>query len=230
MPTATSFNALGAGNGFPFCLDRVNMNDLNGDGTNIAATLWTTMGGTQKGSAPTAGEIGISLTNAMRVFWNLYSVETEIGLLTIVTDFLGNPFEPVNRVCNDVGYWGAQLSASNGSIAAFGSPVRMYDGDSDDENNFVGYGASSVASSVKSLTGAPQIGFFFQSWTASPNSIQRQSEYSSSFAGIPMVAGVSAQAASVITINELTANIDPISPAFTSNNTLTYSNIGFYTY
>jgi hypothetical protein len=111
MPTATSFTALGAGNGFPFCVPK---NDVSGYDN------WITLGGTAKGSAPTDSEIALSLTNAMELWWNYYSAtgsfsasfsvssnnQNASGSVThtnkeviIKRDGEADALEPVNRSC-----------------------------------------------------------------------------------------------------------------------------------
>ena len=64
MPTATSFAALGRGNGFSFCPRKVDVSSY---------TNWITLGGVSSGSASTA-EINESLQNAMKLWWNFYSM------------------------------------------------------------------------------------------------------------------------------------------------------------
>eukprot|EP00918_Siedleckia_nematoides_P084689 GHVU01186095.1.p1 GENE.GHVU01186095.1~~GHVU01186095.1.p1 ORF type:complete len:297 (-),score=18.17 GHVU01186095.1:157-1047(-) len=195
MPAPTSpadpFTALGLGNGFPFCPQKA---DVSGE------TKWVTLGGTQKGSSPTQGEIDLSLKNAMKLFWSLngitldgeetysrspannYSVTVEIDGSTAVDttpftndkdetqiewynleyadDPTGFPLvdenqEPNERACyrsgdiyrliynSSEGYtdYGSNLSTT----AAFNF-VRMYDGVTTNEDNFVGYGAGNIAS------------------------------------------------------------------------------------
>ena len=63
MPTATSFTALGRGNGFPFCLDFQALINAYGD-------IWDR---TQS----------ISLNSLMFLFWNLY----EFNSLSFTFDF-----------------------------------------------------------------------------------------------------------------------------------------------
>lgn len=223
MPIAESFNALGAGNGFPYCLPKVDMTDLDGDGSGITANLWTTLGGTQKGSLPTQSEISLSLENAMKIYWNLYSVGTEEGILTLDT-LQGNPFEPVDRACREFG-WSKGIFV----VSAFGFPLRMYDGDIEDEDNFVGYGVSRLALASKSVSGAPNIKFNFTSWTAAENSSTSEAEYNDSFAELPLVARCISQFDAKITISGLVASIDP-DDAGLDPISLPYSNIDFYTY
>lgn len=63
MPTATSFTALGRGNGFPFCLINATDSAINAvDGSRFSTGLGILR----------AKEL--SLTNTMAAIWNLYSV------------------------------------------------------------------------------------------------------------------------------------------------------------
>ena len=201
------------------------MRDLNGDGFNIGATKWTTLGGTQKGSSPTQDEIDLSRKNAMKMFWNFYSVTTEAGTVTLDT-LDGHPFEPKYRVCREFSSW---IKGIDRLLVSAGFQ-RMYDGSIDDEDNFVGYGALSLAVASRVVSGAPTIRFNFKSWTASDDTTQRKGEYNDSFAGFPLIADVISSAPATITISGLTATIDGDDPGWTSTNSITYSDIDFYTY
>lgn len=72
MPTAESFTALGAGNGFTSCLEKVEIGNLSG------GTIWTTLSGvnadnyTSFGGAALAGKVSESLELAMKLYWNKY--------------------------------------------------------------------------------------------------------------------------------------------------------------
>jgi|TARA_R110000764_G_C10907116_1_gene372221 hypothetical protein len=169
MPTAESFNALGAGNGFPFCLYSINVNDSpNGN----PYTHWATLGGTEKGgSSATQVEIDLSLVNAMKLFWNYngHTTTSTISPYSITLDIdeeeynnssfkRPSPFfsNPVSRVCagngwknpngTDLAYWSISQSPSGfsaGSMRNTISIVRMYEGAINNEDNFIGYGNSS---------------------------------------------------------------------------------------
>ena len=67
MPTATSFAALGRGNGFPFCASRVDVSSFD---------FWVTLGGYAKTSSGnvTQEQINNSRINAMKLFWNVNSL------------------------------------------------------------------------------------------------------------------------------------------------------------
>ena len=153
MPTATSFTALGRGNGFPFCVTR--KIDVS------SKEKWTTLGGTQKGSSPTDAEIQTSLANAVKIFWNtnellgsVASSKTSTALPSIIyrkegSSFINpttDPEEPKDRVCERDNYFDYKnlytVGANNGTKSGFIDLgiMRMYDGDTSNEDNFVGYG------------------------------------------------------------------------------------------
>tara|TARA_R110000796_G_scaffold14542_1_gene47550 strand:+ start:193 stop:1005 length:813 start_codon:yes stop_codon:yes gene_type:complete len=174
MPTADSFAALGKGNGFPFCLPVINVND-SPDGTPYE--YWITLGGTKKGGdSPTQAEIDLSLANAMKLWWNYNGHTARLGQgdapntnytdLTIDVDeeeyrlpsqgSLTKPFpfpaKPQSRACAGNGWTnsdGTRLLfwTVGNQISFFGLRttmfiVKMYDGSTDDESNFLGYGAN----------------------------------------------------------------------------------------
>tara|TARA_R110000764_G_scaffold239598_1_gene339394 strand:+ start:1571 stop:2251 length:681 start_codon:yes stop_codon:yes gene_type:complete len=139
MPTATEFTALGAGNGFPSCLDKIDVTDFN-------------------------YVRPMTLEQVSKVFWNLYSVTMTAtvsdgeGYTASVSDpnvdtFLLNDVdenpshvvgdsEPIKRVCGllvsgyiqkesgDGGYWAARVSFQ--PYYAY----KIYRGPTDDEGNF----------------------------------------------------------------------------------------------
>tara|TARA_R110000803_G_C11898509_1_gene311815 strand:+ start:36 stop:896 length:861 start_codon:yes stop_codon:yes gene_type:complete len=178
MPTATSFAALGKGNGFPFCASKIDVSGYDN---------WITLGGTAKGNDPTDGEKTTSLENAMKLWWNYYSATgsfsasfstpDESGSVThtgkeviIKRDGEGGALEPVNRSCkgtdpspfrNDQlssGFSDEDIVADNGAAGSIGAGSfqfirRMYNGTTSDESNFVGYGVSRLCiSSVRAFT------------------------------------------------------------------------------
>tara|TARA_R110000787_G_scaffold146201_2_gene259942 strand:+ start:91 stop:996 length:906 start_codon:yes stop_codon:yes gene_type:complete len=187
MPTATSFSALGKGNGFPFCSGAVNVNN-SPDGNPY--THWITLGGTIKGGGPpTQSEIDLSLKNAMKLFWNYnghtatdstirndslrsftnltidideeeYKIPSE-GRSLVPFPFFSNP---KSRVCAGNGwtdlYQLALLDPTEPDSTLLGELnyfqvsnyiyffnsrvlmyiIKMYDGSTDNEDNFLGYG------------------------------------------------------------------------------------------
>ena len=74
MPTATPFNALGAGNGFPSCVGKIEINGLPD------STMWTTLSGvnadnyTGFGEAALAEKVNESLELAMKLYWNKFKL------------------------------------------------------------------------------------------------------------------------------------------------------------
>lgn len=144
MPTATPFSALGAGNGFPFCLTKVNV------------SLYEYVN-------------PMTLEQAMKFRWNSYSVEMSASYNPVGDPFNGNVSnptvddridngtdenpsgyqvgdrEPAKRVCGSVGRsYKSQDSDEYYAVGvvffATGSVERLYDGDTTDEGNFIGYG------------------------------------------------------------------------------------------
>tara|TARA_R110001592_G_scaffold119172_2_gene322124 strand:- start:239 stop:1048 length:810 start_codon:yes stop_codon:yes gene_type:complete len=156
MPTADSFAALGKGNGFPFCVTR--KIDVS------SKEKWTTLGGTQKGSSPSNSEIQTSLANAVKIFWNtnellgsVASSKTSTALPSIiyrkkdssVFNPTTDPEQPKDRACGRSNYFDYRnyytVGQSNSQKLGFINLMimRMYNGDSSNENNFVGYGLES---------------------------------------------------------------------------------------
>ena len=142
MPTATPFTALGAGNGFPYCLSKV---DVSG------SDYWTTLGGTQKGETATESQKNLSIVNAMKIVWNFESIDFTLSSNTSdgsksISSLDDSGKEPKERLC-DVGISdrktergsGNTLVANYDDIPAF-TFSRFYDGSTSDENNYVGVG------------------------------------------------------------------------------------------
>tara|TARA_R110001632_G_C11304560_1_gene414074 strand:+ start:621 stop:1388 length:768 start_codon:yes stop_codon:yes gene_type:complete len=166
MPTATKFTALGAGNGFPSCLPKIDVS---------LEDKWTTLGGWSKINTPVdnaakAESIASSLTQAMKLFWSIngfdgsyhQDYQTFTKDVTLTLDMYNGDYEfidwyktavvydsdvnkePWERVCYK------RFSAANWSpssdyteqIALNVTIVRMYDGVATNEDNFVGYGSS----------------------------------------------------------------------------------------
>lgn len=169
MPTATSFTALGRGNGFPFCADRVDVSSFD---------FWVTLGGYAKTSSGnvTQEQINNSRINAMKLFWNVNSltVASTLGSAGYLAggsgysstrtfdfdngdyDFINTQAEPLKRVCRSV--VSAEYDLDSRAVDAGGIPQTgidsgaliyidveaMYDGVVTDHNNFIGYGARLV--------------------------------------------------------------------------------------
>jgi len=153
MPTTIPFTALGKGNGFPFCL-------LKRDVSTYAR--WITLGGTQKGNSATDEEKKTSFINAVKIFWNtnqpVGSPNTSKGgglgdIIIRKEGSTGDPLEPIDRACKSGGavYFDSGTSGDDSFSSSFsmGAGIslgifRMYDGPTDDEDNFVGYGWSGI--------------------------------------------------------------------------------------
>lgn len=179
MPTTDPFTALGGANGFPFCPIRRDVSALN---------FWITLGGYKKPDADssiavTESQIYTSLVNAMRLWWNSYSINVaasaqrsleysdasnypdsdtqsagvsitspDSGIYGIVqlNQTTGPAVEPVERVCGvsngTIQADGSDTDGPAGSIEARASflsrieIVRMYNGSTSNEDNFIGYG------------------------------------------------------------------------------------------
>ena len=263
MPTATPFTALGKGNGFPFCATKQDVSSYY---------KWVTLGGTQKGNAPTVAEKNASLINAMKLFWNAYellglasstNVSSPLPNIIFTEQSSTNPEEPENRVCprQSSSFYSNSYSVTEGSSSVFGVIdiyiIRMYDGSTNDENNFVGYGMSTTCSigadTVKTgfLAFAQvevSVGSFLPFDPSSSNSnfnpkTQTDVDYVT-FAGFPLVAtaygsafGNTTETVSV-SASSLTASASyvetygspPNQTTDSGTSTASLTNIDFYTY
>jgi len=173
MPTATPFTALGAGNGFPFCPPKVNIADHD-----YWTTLsgWSKVS-TPADDAAKAASINESLQLAMKLFWNFnglsvanngtnpngssfsfpWSVDMEAGVgesESIVFVKIGSPYSasnenktPRERVC----YKRFSVTDEFGSSYLGVGIVRMYNGVTTDEGNFVGYGTDNPLPYITSV-------------------------------------------------------------------------------
>lgn len=170
MPEATSFTALGAGNGFNECLLKVNVSGYD---------YWTTLSGWSKVSAPAdeAESIAESRRLAMKFFWNGHALNcdaTVSGTLSndgsisrVQVDYTETDWDvpefddpilidsgeatPILRTCipsffDDISK-SFDVNESDGATQAnLGvQAVRaMYDGATTDIDNFIGYGLGFV--------------------------------------------------------------------------------------
>lgn len=166
MPTATAFNALGAGNGFAECISKVDVSGYD---------KWQTLGGfkdTDSGS-PSDAQLLLSLENAMRFYWNLYglnpsarslddnnSIDIEAGSpssspTTIVTVTAG---APNTRVCGtdvtanpkvyNLPYSDSNTSGNySATVDVDINIVKMYDGSTSNDSNYRGYGITAASNS-----------------------------------------------------------------------------------
>ena len=155
MPTATTFQAKGRRNGFPSCLGKVDVSVYD---------HWVTLGGTEKGNTATESEKSLSLVNAMKLYWNLYSATASFTAtwstvnLSFDKSLANHQYvitpEPRRRLCEGItqpaqsstGMTEAEYDqtggvgcGTSGSFKIF-NPVRMYNGSTSNTSNFVGYG------------------------------------------------------------------------------------------
>jgi hypothetical protein len=154
MPTADSFSALGKGNGFPFCLNKVDVSSA------IDYIAW-------------------DLPTAMNVYWNLHKFNvnvstdnlsiSEVGIGDDIDDDYDHSdreaHEPHFRTCDRVQRF--EWDDPNGGIDVKGevylsqtSPsetvnayidlhiAALYDGSVNDPDNFVGYGIDNSTNSI----------------------------------------------------------------------------------
>ena len=147
MSLAESFNALGMGNGFPFCpatIDVVEFEAENDDAGIGLITHWTTLGGYNKiafdfGTPVTESQIELSLQNAMKLFWGLENVTGEAYHPSSGASVTAVPIAtaPKDRVC--LSSVGGQVSDNPGpAVAVMTASIiirRMVAGDT-----FLGYG------------------------------------------------------------------------------------------
>lgn len=161
MPTATSFTALGRGNGFPFCPFKVDVSGYDN---------WVTLGGVSSGSASSA-EINTSLARCMKLYWNLSSATASFTAnisssspainYNINKDLSNHEYEitpePKERICEGItqpavssttmteAEYTETSGAGCGTQGIFKIiPVRMYNGSTSDISKFVGYGYGST--------------------------------------------------------------------------------------
>lgn len=172
MPTATTFTALGRGNGFNRCLSKRNVESYD---------YWTTLSGWNKDNTPAtaaakAQSIADSHALAMSMYWNLYQI-TGSATATYSADTVsvsavtvgryydppnsGNltAIEPKDRTCISSGLVSQETDESTGIRSYIQSNTnpgifsKLYDGDKTDEANFVGYGLSGEIISVGVVSG-----------------------------------------------------------------------------
>jgi hypothetical protein len=137
MLTAEKFNSLGAGNGFPSCLSKVDVSAYD----NVEP---------------------MTLQEAMKIFWNLasisYNVRASGDYLDIsISGPSTSPMEPKDRTCVDMQRFNpvpfpdeSYVETPMPDFAPIYADVsfdfdsieikRLYDGDTTNEENFIGYG------------------------------------------------------------------------------------------
>ena len=160
MPTADKFTALGAGNGFSSCLTKQNVLERRSDQGEYYQ--WTTLSGFNKdsGGMPTEQQITDSFVLAMKLFWNIYEIRGSAAASETYPDPNGwsvsaqltnasTTDEPNTLACEQRNNFYDQDSDDSGdpyyysvevSIGCNIGPIRMYKGDTTDEDNFIGYG------------------------------------------------------------------------------------------
>lgn len=112
--------------------------------------FWTTLGGTQEGGSVTDEDKSLSLTNAMKLYWNFYdcsftaSASSPFGTASLSGIDDVNK-EPSERVCLSlISNTDSDSSSGGQSLTAIYtvSLARYYDGSISDESNYVGIGIS----------------------------------------------------------------------------------------
>jgi hypothetical protein len=163
MPVAQPFTTDGVYNGFPSCFPKVDVSVF---------AKWTTFSGYNKDdsdalTAVTQAQIDQSLQLAGKLFWNLYRVTCDTGNVSIPASILSevivsgwdafslepepDPIEPVGRICEGVITRGGDLQPILADVGlGQGGPfttaafARFYDGDTTDEDNYVGIGSGQI--------------------------------------------------------------------------------------
>lgn len=229
MPVAQKFMSRGVGNGFPLCPTKIDVSVFD---------FWTSLSGWSKVDEPAsdalkAESIAKSLKFAMKLFWNYngHTVDFDLGsiLLTIDIeqgDFDGGtvtaPFEPKDRVCNSNGWRvfrevGVSITTD---LEVDILPRRMYNGSTDDEDNFVGYGVASSAFEATDVNSAFR--FFFSSYRDNDEPTEPWTfEYSDALEDMWFVASAEANSGST--------SIVGLEATF-SGTTITYQDFDFWTY
>ncbi len=150
MPVAQPFTTNGVYNGFPSCFPKVDVSEFD---------FWTTFSGYNKdsGGEPTQKQIDQSETLAGKLFYSLEKVTTATGDVDLLgiemvvngedLDF-GDPIppsiEPEDRSCGgSLSSQGEEFDPYFGRIdqILISGFARMYDGDTAEEGNFIGYGS-----------------------------------------------------------------------------------------
>lgn len=151
MPVATPFTALPA---LPFCVTKRDVSDVD---------FWITLGGTQKGQAATTETIGQSLINATKLFWNTYGASANLDgtsyTIDVDNDATFGSSEPKDRICPDgANRFGFALEDLASGLAVFQCEassqniIRMYNGSTSNEANFVGYGVDTYITAESDVT------------------------------------------------------------------------------
>ena len=116
MPTATPFTALGRGNGFPFCVGKIEISDLP-DGT-----MWTTLSGvnadnyTDLEEAALAGKVNESLDLAMKLYWNKFKLNSLSASSSGDLSRRTSRFIPIDEPVTEV--WNGSISGMTSADAS----------------------------------------------------------------------------------------------------------------
>ena len=151
MPNAQDFKAIGRGNGFSYCPQKVNVSSYNS---------WCTLSGHTSGPA-SQESINASLKAAMQLHWNsnllvgsasyTFSDSDGNSATASVSDTKPVVETPRERVCKSqvgtgkIGSGTPGIGGASANAALSFKIVRMYNGSTSDEGNFVGYGVINTA-------------------------------------------------------------------------------------
>lgn len=288
MPTADTFTALGAGNGFSTFFRKIDVSFTSATGS---YTHWVTLGGLKKtdNRSPTSQELSLSLENAVKLFWSLNGATLEGSRVTTGTNpppsdyalitidgstdtdnfpapsgddqtkirwanIKGDPetkenIEPEERVC----YNGAIITKNKydsnnyvlnyyltlriGKTQSSSGIFRMYDGDVDDESNFLGYGANLANGGGTAYVDEPNMYLNSAVFTSTNDNTEFTTGYIDSFCGMPFVYRFGAEYSDPDnhTISSTSTSITGTDAVvYTSGSTetqvVTISDLDFYTY
>lgn len=223
--------------GFPMQLAKVDVSGFD---------LWSTLGGTTNSNigsltdAQLAANLNTSLANAGKLYWRLYalngtsrgdsaSINSTVDLITgfdLPIDRMRSPFG--NEIIGGGGAANGELAVGFANHSAIGGFVRMYNGVTTDEANFVGYGMESDNADLTVLTPGINIsdsgtGSFCYVYVCSYANIttfgagqDADTDYSE-FQGIPIVADVYASGTgALVSAAALSSSTDLISVSLDS--------------
>lgn len=247
MQTATKFAALGAGNGFPSCLPKVNV---------AVYDYWTTFSGVNRDNPSTSDAlIAESINLGMKLYWNLYSCVAPTNVTFSSTgsfpdesssvsylDVSSHPrAEPMKRICGWATVSESESSSPSGRTSCqllmrTISGVRMYNGVTTDEGNFVGigHGSSNVVITSGSASGLAVsrvsiVGYINESTNS--GSVVYDYAYVT-LSGLHFVCEARAGGSTSASANAagLTASATRSFPSSTLSSTSTITSLDFYTY
>ena len=248
MPTATPFTALGAGDGFASCLEKVDVSSYD---------YWTTFSGVNKDSPVTSDLlIAESIQLGMKLYWNGFScvaptdsaytapTGSTASAVSYLDVSLHSKAEPKDRVC---GIARASEEDNNGTSYAQlyinrGGFVKMYDGAITDESRFVGVGYSNVShilsrgsASNRATTNLSIIGYTDDSGYGAASPYNESSYAYVTIGGLDFVCRAYARAVETIATRSadatnLTASANAELSSRTFSSTSTITSIDFYDY